>query len=270
MDYNYIKNFDYFMNYKISNIESFTNNNILNNAIALLTIRPKKIWLDFLNKFTNNYDIYIFIDDNNFDLTSFINEYENLHFIQIDDDESIKYGYSNSSYIIKSGPIAWDKALYYFTIKSKINYNYVWFIEDDVFIYSLDIIRKIDNDNENIDLICKSCDMNDGTNPWYHWEQARDTLSEPWYNSLVCICRLSNKLLKKINDYVNKYGKLVFIEVLFTTIAKNNNLNTSTPKELSKIEFAKDWNINNLEMIYIYHPFKNIDNHEYIRNKYII
>ena len=39
--------------------------------------------------------------------------------------------------------IAWDKALYYFTIENR-NYDNIWFCEDDVYIHSIDIISKLD------------------------------------------------------------------------------------------------------------------------------
>lgn len=53
------------------------------NAICLITIQPNKIWCDFLNLF-NKYKIYITVDDNKFDLATFIDNY-NITFIKVDD-----------------------------------------------------------------------------------------------------------------------------------------------------------------------------------------
>ena len=52
--------------------------------ICLITFRPHKIWCDFLNLF-KKYKIFIIINNNNFDLSTFINTYNNITFIKIDE-----------------------------------------------------------------------------------------------------------------------------------------------------------------------------------------
>jgi hypothetical protein len=238
-------------------------------AIALLTVQPNKIWLDFLLTFINDYDVYIFIDDNNFNITEFKNNYSNLNFIQIDNHEATINGYSNSSYIIKTDPISWDKALYYFTLVNK-NYDNVWFIEDDVFIHSVKNILKLDNKYTKTDLIVKSNNINpDGkSSNWNHWNQVNNTLSLPWSMSMVCICRLSKELLIKINDFTKIHKKLNFIEFLFNTLAIHNNLTIDNPTEFEPVIFRKNWDIDHINVEQLYHPIKNINHHEYIRKNY--
>ena len=52
------------------------------NAICLITLRPNNIWCNFLNSF-RKYQIFIIIDDNEFDCTFLKNKYTNITFIQI-------------------------------------------------------------------------------------------------------------------------------------------------------------------------------------------
>jgi hypothetical protein len=111
-------------------------------AICLVTFRPNKIWCEFLNVF-KKYKIFIIVDDNKLDLCDFKNNYENINFIQIKNETCKLNGYINTNFFIRliSG---WDKALYYFGVENKM-YDYVWFIEDDVFFYNEDTIVNIDN-----------------------------------------------------------------------------------------------------------------------------
>jgi hypothetical protein len=238
-------------------------------AIALLTIEPNKIWLDFLLTFNYNYDVFIFIDNNNIDINLFKNEYSSLNFIQIDNNESIKNGYSNANYIIKIDPTSWDKSLYYFTLINR-KYKYVWFIEDDVFINSVNNIINLDLKYCNSDLIVKANNINqDGElSGWYHWKEVKNTLVLPWSMSMVCICRLSDRLLEKIYDFTKKYNKLNFIEFLFNTIALHNNYIINYPIEFESIVFRNNWDINNININLLYHPIKNINDHKYIRDNF--
>ena len=105
------------------------------NILCLISKNPEKRWCEFLSKF-NNYKIYIIVDDNNFDLSKLNYEYKKINFIKIDDEKCKLNGYVNAEF--KSDKIvnAWDKALYYFGVENK-NYEFIWFLEDDVFFHKL-------------------------------------------------------------------------------------------------------------------------------------
>ena len=86
------------------------------NAVVLITKIPNAKYLDFLNSFTN-YDVYVIIDSNEYFTTSVTKIYENIQFIQINNDECRNNGFCNSNYItLKKDVTGWDKALYYFSI----------------------------------------------------------------------------------------------------------------------------------------------------------
>ena len=83
------------------------------NFICLITFKPNKIWCDFLNLF-NKYKIFIIVDDNNFDLVDFKNNYINITFIKIEDEKCKQHGYIDTNFTLNKLISGWDKALYYF------------------------------------------------------------------------------------------------------------------------------------------------------------
>ncbi len=82
---------------------------------------------------------------------------------------------------------------------------------------------------------------------------------------MVCLCRLSPGLLRKIDAYVVKHGQLDFIEVLFPTLAVG--MEVVTPPALSTIFSFANWDKDAVQIDRIYHPFKNVDDHVYMRAK---
>ena len=102
-------------------------------AISIISKDLQFEWINFLQKF-QNYDIFIVIDDNVIDYQAIYQEkYKNIHFIQIEAEEYQQKNYKNVNKIGVYKEISGcEKALYYFTHVNK-KYEYVWFIEDDVF-----------------------------------------------------------------------------------------------------------------------------------------
>ena len=101
-------------------------------AICLVTLVPNEIYLDFLNKF-KNYDIYVIIDDNTFNTATVKIKYPKINFIQLDNNKCTVSGYTNLYFITLNKPVyKWCKSLYFFSYINTI-YDFVWFIEDDIF-----------------------------------------------------------------------------------------------------------------------------------------
>ena len=239
------------------------------NAFCLLMRKPDPIWLDFINTFTNEYDVFVVIDEN----IPILYNYPNITFLQYDDQFVIEKGYYNSSYVLPKKTISWDKALYYFC-EVNLNYKHVWFCEDDVYVPDVETMTSIDK-KYNGDLLCQLFGTNDtgdtgDISGWSHWKEARKVLNLPYANCLVCMCRMSNKLLLEIHQFVQKHNKLEFIEFLFATLAYQNNLNIQTPGEYSHITCCEQ--NNNLDPYKIHHPLKNLKEHEnlhnYLKNNY--
>ena len=99
--------------------------------IAFLTVNPSKLFLEFIKKLKKpNYDIYVIIDDNDYKIDDI---YNNINFIYINNYESEKLGFKGSLFKKNNIACSRDKALYYFSHKVT-NYDYIWLIEEDVFI----------------------------------------------------------------------------------------------------------------------------------------
>uniref|UniRef100_A0A6C0B293 Nucleotide-diphospho-sugar transferase domain-containing protein n=1 Tax=viral metagenome TaxID=1070528 RepID=A0A6C0B293_9ZZZZ len=237
-------------------------------AICLITFQPNKTWCDFLNLF-NQYKIFIIVDDNNFDLSDFINNYNNITFIKVDNDKCKLNGYidCSTSFTINKLISGWDKALYYFGIEEK-KYDYIWYMEDDVLFYNENTIINIDNQYINDDLLSNTFEINsDGNKNTWLWKLINiQQYSPPYYKGMMCCVRFSKKMLSCINDYAYKYKTLFYLEALFPTITIKNNLKYSNPVEFNKIYYRHNFKGEKVDMNIFYHPVKDLNKHISFRN----
>lgn len=267
----------YTINYILSKInykEFFGNKQ--KNAICLLIKKSNDIWFSFLNDFTKdninnliNYDIYIVTDDDDILINDYQLKYPNIKLLQINNIDAFNKGYKNSSYIKNVLPL--DKALYYFC-ETNIYYDNIWFIEDDVYIPTKYNLYDLDLKYSIIDLIHTDSNINtDGNlNNWPWWIKIIPFYELPWYSGLQCICRMSNKLLLKIKEFVKINNTLVFLEVLFPTIAGKNNLKMMDIPEFKNVIYYQHYNnINEIDETNFYHPIKNLNHHVELRMKLI-
>lgn len=232
--------------------------------IAFLTKSPSNCLIKFAERLSLFFDIYIIIDDNNYKCEK--NKLINL--IQIDNDLCKKHSfiYLDTQYNDTSDKniYSWEKAIYYFNYINT-NFDYVWFIEDDVFIISVNAIINLNNKSKNNDLVCVSNikgDLNTCKNTWL-WNYTFIIFEEPAYSSMVCICRLSKKLLILTNlliqELKNKHKLLFFIyEFFLNTIAMKYNLSIYCPEELSTITFDTKWELDDFKKSKnnFFHPVK--------------
>ena len=231
------------------------------NLICLITLFPNKIWCDFLNLFSK-YKIFIIVDDNTFDLYEFKNNYKNIHFIQIEDIKCDLTGYKDTSYTLNKLISGWDKALYYFGVENN-NYNFIWFIEDDVFFYNEDTLLKIDNQYINSDLLSNKLDgiNTEGDKNIWIWDKIHIDCLPPWYNAMMCTARMSNRMIKCIHNHAKEKNTLYFLEALLPTIAINNKLKYHFPNEMYNIYYRHTFNEEDINKNNLYHPVKDLNNH---------
>ncbi len=180
---------------------------------------------------------------------------------------------------------AWEKALFFFNVIEP-GFDNVWFLEHDVFVPRADLITAIDIKYSGDDLLCARTDVvnYDGTlEGWSWWKFIPiDVLPLPWAASMVCAVRISRSLLGHLDDIivensdrVTKMGissevgegqeKYLFIEYLFNTVALHRGLRMAAPPELSTITFSRSWQPSELDDEHLYHPMKNISEHDELR-----
>jgi hypothetical protein len=219
-------------------------------------------------------------DDNNCD----IDNNTNIEFIKIDDTECFNNGFKNSNCCVEKNPSAWDKVFYYFCKLNPNKYDYVWIVEDDVFVPNNDAFWNLDNKYGKADLLCRSNTCNLSINDWQLWYTINNKYDLPWYSSMVCCCRISNQLFLEIGKYVENHKQLFFIEAMINTIANHKKLSIKQVEEFENIiakasignryrHFSNGkiiWmtkSIENIKENYIYHPVKNIELQEQYRIK---
>lgn len=230
------------------------------NILCFLTVRPNKLVLNFYKKLKNEgYDVYVFIDDNSYFIKTQL--YDELKIIKINNNICEDAGFKSSVLFFTNKSTSRDKALYYFC-KNDIDYQYIWFIEEDVFIPNEYTIQNIDKKYTDVDLLVKEHDIiyEKQENIW-HWDlvNSQIKIDPPYATSMICAIRCSKTLIKCINSYVNKYGGLFLDETLFNTIALHNNLHIKPIIELSPILFRHNWKKKEINENYLYHPIKSID-----------
>jgi len=246
--------------YELVNLYKYNNEHIIkmnNSCICLICHKPNNIYLDFLKTFTS-YDIVVVIDDfsiNYYNDEYYQKEYPNFVFVQLDNVNCMENGFQMANLALNKMVSGWDKAIYFFSFYYK-EYDYIWYIEDDIFFYNENVFQNIDMKYPDSDLLVKQIDERDDEK-WL-WDAVINHLPEPHYNSLVCVCRVSKQLLSCIYDYVKKYKQLIFIEMLFTSVAKANNLKCDCPHELVPVIYRYDWNVNNVNKLQLFHPVKDL------------
>jgi len=135
---------------------------------------------------------------------------------------------------------------------------------------------KLDNKYNHCDFIVPGMEINTQGNSdkrWQHWGNTDNFFPLPWAHWHICICRISKDLMKKVDDFVIKHKKLNYKEFMFHTLAIHNNMSIEIPVELKETITYFDNNVNDetikLVKTYnpIYHPLKNMNQHELIRKK---
>jgi len=235
-------------------------------AVCYLTRTPDAETIEFAEelardaRISSNVDIYIMIDDNNYQIPS----NSLIKFIQINNNECISNGYHSSNKLeMHKDCISWDKSLYYFCQIKRNDYSFVWLIEDDTFIPSVDaffFLHDKYSKEGNGDLICQKNDENlHGNTSGWKWADVVGKFSPPWYHSMVCAIGCSRRLLDAIANYAQQRRFLPFIEYMLNTIAMQNHLKVVNPPELNTIAFRENWTWEHVRQRpnNWFHPFKS-------------
>lgn len=239
-------------------------------ALCFLTVRPSDDFFNLIDKsFSKKYDIFIIIDDNDYNVNE--NYKKKFKIIQINNKEVENKGYKNSVLWCKNRACSRDKALYFLTYINN-TYEYMWIIEEDVFIPNVKTLINIDKKYKKEDLLCE--DLKIFHKEWNLWNDViritSGKLATPYFKSMICGIRISRKILDVIQRFATKHNTLFLDEALFTTLGVKNNLNIKKIDELSTLIYRKNWIFREIKQKNLYHPIKNHSIHHMFRNKLII
>ncbi|CAF1298703.1 unnamed protein product [Didymodactylos carnosus] len=245
-------------------------------AVCFLTRTPHEEIIRFAKEIgeqQSTIDVYIMIDDNTYQPPEGYNNY--FQFVRIDNAECCSHGYKMSSHLVlQKECMSWDKSIYFFCMK-KIEYDFVWLVEDDTFIPSVQALVSLNDQASSgqYDLVCQKNDHNPNgrLDTWAHWHDAQGKFQLPWYHSMVCAIGVSRRLLNEISKYAKYRGFLPFIEYMFNTIAMQANLRVHNPPELSTIIWRQDWPYEQIQArpMNWYHPIKDFNLQRAHRQKLI-
>lgn len=241
-------------------------------AVVFLTNNPSQGTLDFALELTMTTDFYVFIViDNN--EKYYGKSFKEVNIIQVPDSLCLEKGYKNSNISdnathIKKNPIALDKFLYSFC-EVHTMFDFVWVFEDDVFIPSVDVLVDIDERYCEFDLITPNNFAKKDLLLDWHWRHVIDKHCSPYFYSMICAMGLSRTMLNMIKRYVGWNKELFYCEVMFNTLAFHNQLKVKDAYELKSIVWMGKWDIDEFLLLphNVFHPRKDIDNHENLRKQ---
>lgn len=247
-------------------------------ALAILTFRPDARQVTFYESLIDlGYAVHVFVDDSGFVPPG----NSRVTFVKLDQRACIDAGYHSLSLAVTSSkplPVsAWEKALFYFN-RIDSSHGHVWFLEDDVFLPSREILAVVDSRYPAADLLCKRNRLNlsGELRSWPWWRIVpQKILPLPWASSMVCAARVSRALLAEVDSLLAMSGvpmeaavalaraqgrprPYFFIEFLFNTLALHKRMKVELPDALRTIGWRKEWSREDIISTQIYHPVKNL------------
>lgn len=211
-------------------------------AIAYLMVERDATLFHWLSQLkSENLTVFIFVDRP--ETNHIYRNRQGIFIVSMASSFCRSHGYSEfgSFAYIKKQVTSWDKALFFFN-KVIPKYRFVWILEADVFIPSLQAFRQVHrhvvhpNATISTDLVISSIiHENNDLNAW-HWRALQPLLvSQPWYHSMACVLGMSRALLQLLDDFATAHHRLQFLEVIPLTLAIQNNLTVYVPAEFETI-----------------------------------
>ena len=238
------------------------------NIICLLSVKPKRKTYDFFKSIQLNtpYVVYIVIDDNDYHIP----EYDGIvKIIKFDNNICENAGFKSTHSQFNNKATAREKALYYFT-QECVDYKFIWFVEEDVFIPNIYTIENIDKKYGYAnDLLVQSNFSKDESKDWWWWKliSTQIKIGPPYAHSMICAIRCSKPMLNVIKDYAEIHNNLFMCEALFNTLALHNKLTILCIEELAGILWRYNWKYTEIVDTNLYHPIKDIDQQYSYRQK---
>ena len=242
--------------------------------LCFLTVRPSETFFELCQRFTENYQVYVVVDDNSYRIPYPPNQ--DITIVRVDSNECYRAGFHSTVVYFQNQSCSRDKALYYFSKQKNLRYHYIWMIEEDVFIPCCNTLRDLDKKYKNADLLCKDSVRREEFPEWTHWQLSDKVMAFSNYPAsifsftMICAVRISRRLLKDIYRFASKYHQLFIDELLFLTISTKNKRKIMFPEEMKHIYYIDDGKLipeqkENVNKQNIYHPMKNIELQKFLQ-----
>lgn len=255
-------------------------------AFCLLCVRPERHQMSFYSQLTRyGIDVFALADCNQrpYDVP------DEVSLVQIEDQECKENGFFSFNTHLRKKPLcsAWDKGLFFFS-RRLTEYDYVWMVEEDVFVAHVSSLLSIQVCYPSHDLICGKGELIQSDtalkgHKWMHWHKLPKLLrSPPYVSAMCCASRLSKRLLSCINSFVVEYCKMIpadldvsnvrrlnkvigspFLEFSLPMLAAHNKLSIARPANIrdtvvapAVVDYAVD-DVKHYDPAYIYHPVKD-------------
>ena len=197
----------------------------------------------------------------------------NTSIVRIADSVCVGSGFQNCmitgakvNTLLQKNPISYDKMLYYFC-KIELDVDFLFVFEDDVFIPTIDTVQHLLDTYKTFDLVTpNNFKKEDDVMDW-HWNNVVDKVDPPYYYSMVSAVGLSRKMFHVINRQVADKNTLFFTEVMFNTLAMQNELAVTDAFELKSVVWMGEWGIDEFLLLpnNVFHPKKDLENFESYR-----
>jgi hypothetical protein len=242
-------------------------NNSMKTAIAFLINEPKKATIEFAQEIAikTNHEVYLVIDSNKQK-----HKYDGLNVYQLP-DEDCGYYKNSATYkgitSLEKNPNAWDKMFHLFCGNHKVDYDFVWVFEEDVFIPDVSTIINLHDKYKGYDLVTpNNFEKKDTIKDW-HWSYVLDKFDAPFYYSMVCAFGMSKNLMQQINKFADNNLTLYYHEIMLNTIAMQSGLKVQDAFELKSVVWNGDWGLDEFVLLpnNVFHPMKNIETHHNFR-----
>lgn len=245
-----------------------------NIAVIFLCKKLNRQTASFATKIAKetNYTPYIVEDE--WDSANHFKNDDSFNVVTFSDEGCKKYGYVGCNITgkethIKKEVIAWDKMLAFFCQGVK-HIDFAWIFEDDVFIPSVDTIKRLTEKYSDSDLVVpnnfhKAYEAND-----WHWKHIVDKIGPPYFYSMVSACGMSRKMFDEVKKFADEKHTLFHIEAMFNTLAmQNRSLKVSDPLELKSVVAMGEWGMDEFMLLpnNVFHPVKDIEHHEDLRKE---
>ena len=253
-------------------------------AVVLLTTQYIPEQSEFYSQLSKyGYDFYTIVDAEE----KIANPAKHHGVVQIADEVCKAVGLLRMNPTLnKPSPVCtWEKSIYFFS-HVKPGYKQIWFIEYDVFVPNIDLIKDLDERFPEAEFLARKYKKmrNNLLEPWPNAHLAPTHLiPKPWARGMVCISRFSGDLINSVSEFMEKnnvndeiYG---LIEFIIHTIALRDKRRMETPREFNNVTFKharklflyhqeSDWQAQEISADSFYHPVKNYEDQIRLRLNY--